>query len=384
MPWKGETMMNSERTIQASAARRKLGGDTRASGAPPADSPPPGGNTGGRESPAGPESPRHEVSIHWLTMTSTASASDSAIAVLDRIFGREREVGKGGRFYLGSWRWAAGCSVWMEHVSARRGVDSCMVDVPGAVLDTLEPAQRVELLVALLSRGFRATRIDCAMDVRDGVWSQLQDRVRAAFKRGELCGARCVQGYDDLRLDGNDAQGTYIGKRGKEGSGRLSNIYDKGLESGTTDKAGEWVRWEVRFSGDCAAEVAMLIGREPERAAMTMAGVILGSVDFRAVNGQTALCRRPRLAWWRKILEDVEGVRVVAKRVSSSWEGWARWMREQVAPGLARLAGVQRIEDLGRDGAALIGVMAAAGIHGVEAGKYGAVAWGFDRWRGVT
>lgn len=281
------------------------------------------------------------ASIDWMRLSGPLTQLHAITAFLSRDFGQP-EWGKG-RFFLGaSWRWGGGMVLAFDPLD-KDAAEHCVLEVPGAFLASMTGRERRSLLNAVMTFGFKCTRLDIALDwIGQGI--RLIDAIHRSCEAGELTGARS-HGYTVQRSSGGQmkAHMATTGQRGKNGSGRYLRCYDKGLEQ-KTHQPGEWVRWEVEFADHCADQAARLaIGGTwcSEKALIELA---LGVVDFRQVTGHRSLERRPRVAWWSELLQGVEPVRVTSERRIPNVESWSKWLQRCVGPQLETLAVV-----LGKD-----------------------------------
>ena len=215
--------------------------------------------------------------------------------------------------------------------------DYVLVDVNGGMCGLLTPADRVRLLSRLLALGGRATRLDIALDYKEGTAGDVISRVIESCAAGELTGARFNKTVASKSGREDAGRTVYLGKRGSAGSGRMVRVYDKGAESNDAP-VGEWTRWEAVLSGQIAASTAVVVAcaADPD---VVMLEIALGCMDFREVKpGETALSRRPRVAWFAEFIRGVTPEKVVARPVSSSVDGYCRWMKRCVVPQLRRYA----------------------------------------------
>jgi hypothetical protein len=258
---------------------------------------------------------------------------------LSEVFGRpEGRIGHASRFRLPTARrWPNGAAVAFDDDPEGRSL--IVVEVPGAALAELSPAEQGDLLRDCLARGATCTRIDVAIDWT-GDLEDLIPTMASECGRGVLTGAKRYERRSSM--DGRGAirgDQVRIGARGGDGSGRFVRCYDKGLESKTAP-AGRWVRWELEATGPVAAEAAVLIAGTDWRGWDERARAIaLGAVDFRERNeGDRHIDRRARCAWWEALIDQREVVRVQAPRNQSSALGWVCWMRSACIPHLVTLS----------------------------------------------
>jgi len=234
-------------------------------------------------------------------------------------------LGHGLRHYSKAWRFVNGVAVGFDHNSKPT---ECMLDVPGGALGVLYLAEIQQLCRKCDRLGFRCTRIDVAVDFK-GSTEGMIERVHASVAAGELCGARrgtvtSISGFD---ADGvSRMQTLYLGRRGSLGSGRYFRWYDKAVESGQHVPGG-WVRGECAFSGQCSQQVCkMLCEAADDDMRAPLLSVWAGSFDYRqVVPGETAVKRRPRVAWWADLLGALSCVRVRSVRERAAADSYRKW-----------------------------------------------------------
>jgi DNA relaxase NicK len=260
---------------------------------------------------------------------------EEATNLMAEYFGQAE--GSKGRFFLDSGRKWGSAGLFFD--ASDDQAQHCVIEIPGASLQLLTPPDRQALCHSILSLGFKSTRFDVAVDCRGSGIGLVDDLIRSC-KRGELCGARLWEPREKHGAPGLVAFGVCIGQRGSDGSGRYVRAYDKGLETKSAP-AGEWVRWEVEFSDQCANDVANAYTIGPlaelpgdEVAEVAIMRRALGAVEFREVTGARMLSRRPLVAWWSAFIAGVETLRVKAARFLASAAGWTGWTKKAVWPQL--------------------------------------------------
>lgn len=241
--------------------------------------------------------------------------------------------GGGGYFLNVSDRWG---TAGLFYGSENPEVTYAVLNLPAGALREIGHDRALQLLVQLLRLGWRATRLDVALDFLDRTGADLIEAMYAGCEAGQLCGARTHQRIYEVGQQGPTGHALNIGKRGKHGSGRYLRVYDKGLEQRTAE-LGEWVRAEVELSDACAADAAVAIA-EADDPRSVMLGLVLGCVDFREVTGSARLADRPRAQWWADVVQGVDLLRPVAVRARTTVEGYMRWIRTAVAPKVATIA----------------------------------------------
>jgi len=295
---------------------------------------PPLSNTGGKcpvvASPTSAGSKSTAILIDWMRLSGPSTAVSRARSVLIKYLG-ELTPGKGRFIGLD----------YGEHVgtaglfySSDPSVKHCVVEIPATALAELDPGMQLALANDLLWHGFKATRLDIAIDFRDQ--PDLIETITNSCDLGELCRARR---YTPVRTRSNGqlvAHGINVGARGKNGSGRYLRVYDKGLEQ-QTDPPGAWVRWEAELSDDVAAASLreILTTASPFDTARR---ICLGVVDFRIAGGHRSASRRPRAPWFSRFLDGLEQIRFVICRPDPTPTTYVRWMKKAVIPKMRTIA----------------------------------------------
>lgn len=288
--------------------------------------------------------PTRTVGIDWFRVSLPASALDDARFILRDLFGGAGEVKPGMFNHLLREQFAqSACLCWSPDES------SCIVQITGGGFDLLgDGVDAVAVVHRFLALGGRALRIDVCIDVR-GEGLTLIDQAAESCQARELVGARCYSRITPV--SGEDVTGDTltIGKRGDDGSGRYVRLYDKGLEQSRGDakglyKRGEWVRYEVEFSGSCAGIAAIQIASVPDAWEEQAVACALGAIDFRAHTGRREIALRPRVEWWAAFVESARTIRVATKRMLSTADSWGRWAARCVYGQLKSLAAISRLE----------------------------------------
>jgi len=276
-----------------------------------------------------------DVSIDWLRMSGPRSQVWEALRMLKGYYG-PTEQGPG-RFFLNTGQhWAEGGVFYDEDKTFNKR--HCLVELPGKMIAELEHHQVRQVMHNLASMGFKTVRCDVALDFFTR--PDLINTINQSCLDGELCRSKTFQYIEQRNQDGLTGHGINIGKRGKMGSGRYLRVYDKGLET-QTQNPGDWIRWEVELSDDCAQQFALQYITQ-ENTIETCISHALWVVEFREKNGQKMLSRRPLAQWFKELTEDVRPERVRAVRTKSTVESYTRWIRTAVVPKLTTIAAATR------------------------------------------
>jgi hypothetical protein len=273
------------------------------------------------------------TSIDWMRVRLPLSARSLILQVLGKLFGVE-PLSTSGRY-----RYRNGGAMFSEYAAVYwdERICECLVDVHGAGCNFLGRDTR-SLLAELQALGGIVTRIDYAVDRKDGSWAHVIAAAWRSCQDGELMGARRYKLVDDRSGTKQAGFGLYVGARGNMGSGRYIRIYDKGLESKEA-AFGQWVRWEVECTGDVARiAAAHILAGEPSECEERILQWCLGSIEFREANGRCERSRRPLVAWYSAVIEGVTTVRPVPARAPASASSWLQWAGVAVAPQVRKLA----------------------------------------------
>jgi hypothetical protein len=232
--------------------------------------------------------------------------------LLDEIFSQfssEGEKANGGHGYLGVDLAGYGSCTW-------RGYD-VLVHLPGRAMEFLRYYLKIpdqQTCRWFLERGFKATRLDCAMDSAD---KALNPRVVVEYWQkdlvscaAQLCDFQPTGRRKGQRLMPKDGAGmtTYVGSRKAE---KFLRVYDKKTEalrnSGeiVTDEHGNELehltRLELQHRRDHAQAVAEKIA---ECGVDVIRKLIAGYISFLSAY-DSRLKRNKRVArWWRRIAGD--------------------------------------------------------------------------------
>lgn len=309
-------------TAPAPAPRKRL---SRSAGRSPSSAP---RKYHGGQTATAPQS----VCVDWVRMSGPACTVAPVRDLVSRYLDKPAP-GPGGYFLLQSLKWGTAALFWGSENPAHT---HAVLNLPAGSLREIGAAGTLTILRELSKMGWKATRLDIALDFHDGAGRDLIARMHRSCQDGELCGARRYQHIWEMGQDGPTGHGLNIGARGKLGSGRYLRTYDKGLEQRSAG-LGDWVRMEVEFSDDCAAQAAVTLAQasKPDR---VMVGLVLGTVDFRLVTGDQHVADRPRCEWWQALIAGAALHRPVAVRAKSTAAGYIRWIKTAVVPKAATMA----------------------------------------------
>ncbi len=269
------------------------------------------------------------VRLDWLRSTGPEACIDAVRAVCEEHFGGTPRTSVGAKYFAAGWEWEPGVQLSHGH---KCGI--CMLDVRGERLKRMTGEQAIEVLRALLALGFRATRIDGAVDwVGQGV--SLYRHALASCEAGELCRLRSYSPRPEYRANGEPI-GLHL-SMGKRESAVCVRVYDKGLERKAAP-CGYWERFEAEFKDDRAATLALELCDAGDAWLNVLTECVVGAVDFRQVGTRSELLRRERCPWWERLIEGISPRVLAPDESPKSFETWLDGLRRSYLPKLAQMA----------------------------------------------
>jgi hypothetical protein len=205
---------------------------------------------------------------------------------------------------------------------------------------------KIDALISLLGcrDDLKVHRIDIALDDLKRRFSL--DNVEQAAISGD---------FFDVGFTAVISSGARKEKRGKTvyfgspSSDKRLRVYDKEIESGGA-KLG--IRWEVELRRDKAntvfSQLSSSFASGAKHLASLLRNLVVGAVDFRDRSNDEEKNRdrcRP-LDWWLefKAAVNAAGVKISVPTVSPMVQKNIDWLRKQVAPSLAVVVGVLKID----------------------------------------
>ena len=284
--------------------------------------------------------------LDWLRFTLPPKLKSHIVKLLRAKLGIYEATVAGGRTRRElRHQWSGGGVVAFDHTEDTPA--DVYVDLPGAILAEWTPDEQLDLIRWVFKVGGKVTRLDLAIDWYGGPAEWVIEALRTAAAAGEVTGFRKFSVINERKVGGaRTGHQITFGSRGRNGSGKLVRVYDKGLE---TEDAGEghWVRYEAELTGDRATAAAGIItkghaGVEPgsdlDYRRLTQ-GVAYSLLDVREVTGgkNRSLERRPRLLWWQRIIDGVELLPVTVPRERRGGHGHIAHLIEVCLPKVRRL-----------------------------------------------
>ncbi|MGP1346817.1 MAG: replication initiation factor domain-containing protein [Phycisphaerales bacterium] len=286
------------------------------------------------------------VGLDWLRFTGPEDFYRARVEDLLQAFaGTKPERNRGAAYFTEGKQWKPGILLSWGHRSR-----VCQVDIQGGRLRLMNGDDRMKLFRALMELGMKPTRIDGCIDFVDQGY-EIYTNARESCDRDELCRCR-TYGDNSRRTVGQRPNRLHL-NLGRRESPVCGRIYDKGLETKTTETAGRWERLEIEWKGDRAPQVGLTLydslhdrprecvfdwgdGSPPEIVrhqdlgqgwADTLAALVFGAVDFRKVTGQSKLDRRPRSEWWERVVARHEEVLTSPAQKSPDLARWVEAFR---------------------------------------------------------
>ena len=263
--------------------------------------------------------------IDWLTLTGQKPVDLPSVPVaVERERGRLEEV-KAFDGWSKTWRSPDGLVV-ADSVCHR------MFRLTGGLCAEVQ-AELFPWLKIMHRAGWGASRLDAALDDRSGLLDV------EAFKVASMNHSYTPQHVFSPRedMDGGVSLGQSLtwGKRGTEG--KRVCVYDKRREQKLDASTGDWERLEVSYQGESACSAMKHL---VYHGVDGLRDLVLSGIDFREPgDGHQELSRRPRCAFWQKVVETVGGnvVKIQGRKRRTAIETCVNNLRRSVWPQLSAL-----------------------------------------------
>ena len=278
-----------------------------------------------------------EALLDWLQGTFEEENYPEIKKLIETTFKDSFEEGNKTRFYLKSERTTQGVllasSPYLGGKVTQR--TDAYLEISGSCLGLLTPEEQDTFFHGLESLSFRPSRMDMAIDDFDKTVRPFEAFM--AYYKGNVTGFRKTGKFQVSGTPG-DMAGTFsIGNRGKNGSGKFYQIYDKSKESeGEIDA----IRHELRTYGDKAKQAwAQFLSSDVTLWADIVCGYINGSISFiERVEGKKA-CDCEKLLFWSKFTEKFLCIKFrTARKLKKTVEHLENWLMHSVCPTLSTVA----------------------------------------------
>jgi hypothetical protein len=204
-----------------------------------------------------------------------------------------------------------GCQIFWNLPQALDSLGDMMIILKGKTLAQCNFMERIDIILRIIDRGGRLTRIDPCVDAYDSPDITF-DNLFSAYQSRNYSGCSKRQ----MNQSGTDKLGTtfYFGSRE---SAALLRLYDKAAESGKTDIP--WWRLELELKQKKAKEVGELIYNsilyDEKQLKQLIVDLVTGQIDFVDRGGldkdsgrKEDIPRCNRLEWWQNFITAVNSV----------------------------------------------------------------------------
>jgi DNA relaxase NicK len=278
------------------------------------------------------------LTIDWLAFT----VSDASAHEVIRVLGGDWTKGKAGfRGYPISWIVSdSSRGVGLLGTGAPRRPREVHVDLSAGIVSAW-PLKRVrDILNWIVRQAGQITRIDCALDDREG-----QVPVGVVKEAAEV--GQCITRVDQARVIKSFSlhKGTAFGDTiyfGSPQSQTLLRVYDKRLEL-LAKRQADWetygVRWELEFKKKRAQACAKgLLALQEADWKEFVVGLLRSYVDFRDTTRDAAeedRARASRLPWYEALTEGFKTAKLTVEQATPQIEKVKQWVKQSIAPMLA-------------------------------------------------
>ncbi len=254
------------------------------------------------------------VGLDWMRFTAPDQMREELRDLLETWFPEAKpEQSSGAKYFKHGLAWKPGVLLSWGH-----SAEVCMVDVQGGRLRLMSGGERIRLFRCLMDKGIAPTRLDGAIDFVDQALD-ICGHAEASCRSGELCRVRRWSPNNEYESNGIPTR--LLLKLGSRESPVCGRIYDKGLEQRAAG-LGRWERVEIEWKDDRAATVAHELYHAANKWPATLASLVFGAIDFRESNGRSELARRPRVAWWERVIAGHKTVAVSPAMEAKTFERW--------------------------------------------------------------
>ena len=191
----------------------------------------------------------------------------------------------------------------------------------------------IELLLLILANDFTITRLDIALDSHTDLIKKI---VKKYDKYEYVSKFKSTKKIENKKGNISDGITLYFGSRT---SGIMLRIYDKQAQMKTEFP---WTRIEFEIKKEYAKDIAKLI--DEKGLGETFKGLLSNYLNF-VVRRETNVSRSKVCHWWKKLIDDIDKIKLYQEPKVKTVEELKTWIKKQVSPSLATV--VQH--DLGYD-----------------------------------
>lgn len=219
-----------------------------------------------------------------------------------------------------------GVQIWWE----APGRSDTHFSLPGKACQIAGDRRLRHLLNFALAHGGKATRCDINIDDYDR--RIIPGEVEVALQGADpVTHARkgLVQRGFDVGSSDLTGQTVYLGQ---PSSRQRLRVYDKGLES-----RGEMdcVRWELQSRHEAADSLIRLLADPKKQWSPVVASRLVSFVDFRDASAHSEVEKRPRLAWYERLIRGAEKASAYPVKAARTAFEVVDWVEHAIAPSLA-------------------------------------------------
>jgi len=254
-----------------------------------------------------------EVGPHWLRISVLRQYIQRLRRYCNIYFGESVENDRAYNSYDLRYYWPNGVS--LSYDSSCEKSDSIhngfvSLDIPGNVLDSMEPENLRMFFFGLRKFDPKATRLDIYFDDYERLITP--SKLRELIEKNDFTGFRKggnIQIHKSGRLIHDEAD---FGARGKTGSGKYMRSYDKFLES---DGSKNCIRYEIEFTKKYAQKAFDLLSQmgSDESFTQLLGELVVGAITFvkrTKRTGDKNIGRLKRYRFWKRITERLGSVRI--------------------------------------------------------------------------
>ena len=201
----------------------------------------------------------------------------------------------------------------------------------------------VELLLLVVANESVITRLDIALDS----YTNLIEKIVRKYDKYEYVSKfKSTKKIENKKGSKSDGVTLYFGSRTSD---IMLRIYDKQAEQ-KTEKP--WTRIEFEIKKEYTKDIAKLI--DEKGLGETFKGLLSNYLNF-VVRRETNVSRSRVCPWWKKLIQDIDKIKLYREPKVKTVEELKTWIKKQVSPSLATIVqsdlGYDFIDEALKDGA---------------------------------
>lgn len=249
-----------------------------------------------------------KVGIHWFRISLPYQYLNAVRRFVEIYFGLSSFDERAYNSYDVRYLWTNGVSISYDLSLDKANLvhnGYVSLDIPGHVLDGMEPEDLRMFLFGLRKFGVKATRTDMYYDDYQNIikLSKLRKIVKendfSGFRKGQI-----IQVFKEGRLTHDEVD---FGNRGKNGSGKYMRFYDKSLESDNREKR---IRCEIELTKKHAEKAYDLLSQtgSVESLVALCGELVVGTINFVHRTGEKNIGRLRVYKFWDRIKKNLGSV----------------------------------------------------------------------------